>query len=115
MVGIALLHYQKAEAITDSLEVQFQPVTFPSVPAVTEMVEVALRSYFLTHASEPKLTNSDGVQETISSLKVGKTPGRNGIPNRALKHFPERAVSSSRFSTRFSVPITFLQRANTLY
>ena len=65
----------------------------PSVPAVIEMVEVALRSYFQAPASEPKLTTPDEVHEAISGLKFGKAPGPNGIPNRALKHLPQRAVS----------------------
>jgi hypothetical protein len=30
---------------------------------------------------------------TIRVLKVSKFPGPNGIPNRALKHLPQRAVS----------------------
>jgi hypothetical protein len=63
------------------------------VEAVIEMVDVALRSYFLTLASEPKLTNPDEVQEAIRGIKVGKTPGPNGILNRALKHLPQRVVS----------------------
>jgi hypothetical protein len=33
----------------------FQPVTDPSFQAVIEMVDAALRSYFLTPANEPKL------------------------------------------------------------
>jgi len=57
------------------------------------MVDVALSSYFQTPPSEPKLTNSDEVLEAIRGLKVGKAPGPNGIPNRALKHLPQRAVS----------------------
>jgi len=68
-------------------------VADPSVPAVIEMVDVALRSYFQTPASEPKLTNPDEVHEAIRGLKVGKAPGPNGISNRALKHLPQRAVS----------------------
>jgi hypothetical protein len=90
--GIALLDSEKAEALTDNLETQFQPVTDPSVPAVIEMVDVALRSYFLTPASEPKLTTPDEVREAIRGLKVSKAPGPNGIPNRALKQLPQRAV-----------------------
>ena len=43
--------------------------------------------------SEPKLTNPEEVQEAIRGLKVSKAPGPNGIPNRALKHLPQRAVS----------------------
>ena len=57
------------------------------------MVDVALRSYFLTPASEPKLTNPDEVQEAIRGLNVSKAPGPNGILNRAFKHLPQRAVS----------------------
>ena len=47
----------------------------------------------MTTASEPKLTNPEEVQEVISGLKVNKTPGPNGIPNRASKHLQQRAVS----------------------
>jgi len=64
-------------------------VTDPSVPAVIETVGVALRSYFLSPASEPQLTNPDEVHEAIRGLKVSKAPGPNGIPNRALKHLPK--------------------------
>jgi hypothetical protein len=34
--GLALSECEKAEALADSLETQFQPVNNPSVPAVTE-------------------------------------------------------------------------------
>ena len=44
---------EKAEALADNLETQFQPMTDPSAPAVIEMVDVALRSYLLSPASEP--------------------------------------------------------------
>jgi hypothetical protein len=67
-------------------------VTDPSVPAVIEMVDMALRSYFLTLASEPKLTIPDEDHEAIRGLKVRKAPGPNGIPNRVLKHLPQRAI-----------------------
>jgi hypothetical protein len=36
-----------------------------SAPAVIQMVDVALRYYLLTRASEPKLTIPEEVQETI--------------------------------------------------
>ena len=49
---------------------------------------MALRTYFLTPANEPKLTNPDEVHETIWGLKVCKAPGPYGTPNRALKHLP---------------------------
>jgi hypothetical protein len=68
-------------------------VTDHSVPADIEMVDVALRYYFLTPARENNLTNPDEVQEAIMGLTVSKAPGSNGIPNRALKHLPQRAVS----------------------
>jgi len=41
---------------------------------------VALRSYLMTRASEPKLTNTEEIQEAIRGLRVGKAPGPNGIP-----------------------------------
>jgi hypothetical protein len=53
------------------------------------MVDLALRSYFLTPASE---TNPDEVQEAIRGLKVGKAPGLNGITSRALKHLLESGI-----------------------
>ena len=52
--GIALSDSKKAEALADNLEAQFQTVTDTSVPAVIEMVDVVLRSYIMTPASEPK-------------------------------------------------------------
>jgi hypothetical protein len=57
------------------------------------MVGVKLRSYFMNPVSEPKLTNPKEVQEAIRGLKVSKAPDPNGIPNRALKHLSQRAVS----------------------
>ena len=58
-----------------------------------EMVDVELWSYLMATVSEPKLTNPEEVHEDIRGLKVSKAPGPNGIPNRALKHLPQRAVS----------------------
>jgi len=57
------------------------------------MVDVALRSYFLTTASEPKLTNPDKVEEVIRGFKASKALVPNGIPNRVLNRLPQRAVS----------------------
>jgi len=91
--GVALSDSEKAEALADNLEAQFQPVTDPSVPAVIEMVDVALMSHLMSPANEPRLPNPDEVQEAIRGLKVSKARGPNGIPNRALKHLPQRAVS----------------------
>jgi hypothetical protein len=59
MRGIALSNSKKAEALADNLETQFQPLKDPSVPAGIEIVDVALRSYFITPSSESKLTNPE--------------------------------------------------------
>ena len=91
--GITLSDSEKAEALADNLETRFQPVAYRSVPAVIETVDVALRSYLLSPASEPRLTTRDEVHEAIRDLKVNKARGLNGIPNRALKHLPKRVVS----------------------
>jgi hypothetical protein len=105
---------EKAEALTDNLESQFQPVTDPSVPAV-EMVDVALRSYFLTPASQHKLNTPDEVQEAVRGLNVSKYPGPNGIPKGPWSIYPSELYPSwPRFSMRFSSPITSLQCGRTL-
>ena len=44
--GIALSDSEKAETLADNLEAQFQPMNDSSFPAVTEIVNVALWSYF---------------------------------------------------------------------
>ena len=56
-------------------------------------MDVALRSYVLSPVSEPQMTTPDEVHEAIKGIKLSKFPGPNGIPNRALKHLPKRAVS----------------------
>jgi len=68
-------------------------VTDPSVPAIIEIVDVAMKSYFLTPSSETKLTNPEEVQEAMRVLKFSNVPDPNGIPNRALNHLPQPAVS----------------------
>jgi hypothetical protein len=75
------------------LETQIQPVIDPSVSSVIETVEVGLRSHFLAPASENKLTNTEEVREAIRGLRFAKAPVPNGLPNRVLKHLPQRAVS----------------------
>ena len=110
--GIVLSDAEKAVGLADKLEAQFQPMTDPSVPAVIETVDMALRSYFLSPSSEPHLTNPDEVHEAIRGLKVSKTPGPTGIPNRALKYFPKRAIYL--LVRMFSAPITFPKRGSTL-
>jgi hypothetical protein len=68
-------------------------VTDPSIAAVIERGDLALRSHFMTPASETKLNNTEVFQEVIGVLKVRKAPGQNGIRKTALKHLPQRAVS----------------------
>jgi hypothetical protein len=91
--GITALRLRETEALADKLETPFQLMTDPSVPAGIKAVDVALRSYFLTPTSEPRKTNPDYVQKAIRGLRVSLAPGPNGIPNRVLKHLPQRAVS----------------------
>jgi hypothetical protein len=92
--GIGVSDSDKDEALANTLENQFHPLAEPSVPAVIEIYDVALKTYFLTPASEHILTNSDEVHEAIRCLKVGKAPGPNGITNRTLKHLPSWSRSS---------------------
>jgi hypothetical protein len=55
--GLALSDSENVEALADSLEAQFQPVSDPSDPTVTETVSEAMRAYEYSSASEPKLTS----------------------------------------------------------
>jgi hypothetical protein len=113
--GNALSDSEKAEAIAARLEAQFQPVADPSDPAVIETVDVALRAYSYEPASEPMLTDPAEVQHAIRGLKISKAPGPDGIPNRALKHLPQRMILLlEAFSTRSSERSIFLQYGSLL-
>jgi len=57
------------------------------------MIDVELRSYLITPASEPKLTNPDVLQESIRCIKVSRALGTKRIPKRATKIFSQRTVS----------------------
>jgi hypothetical protein len=59
------------------------------------MVDVALRAYSYEPTGEPMLTDPAEVQDVIRRLKISKAPGPDGIPNRALKHFPQRVCPST--------------------
>jgi len=74
------------------LESLFQLINDPSVSAPIEVVN-EIRTYSLAPASESKLTNPTEVQHNIWGFKVGKTPGPNGVPNRALKRLPLSTIS----------------------
>jgi hypothetical protein len=88
------LNSEKAETLADSLETQFQPANEPLEPVVSEKVREAMKAYYFTLASEPKLTNSVEARDAIRGLKVGNAPKPNGI-------FPSgRHPSLSRYSTR---------------
>ena len=60
-----------------------------------ERVGETMESFALATASEPLLTNPTGVSKAIAEFKLGKTPGPNGVPNRALRNLPRK---SSKFS-----------------
>jgi hypothetical protein len=68
-------------------------VNDPSSPAVIEVVNEAMRAYEYAPEREPKLTSPSEVLEAIKGLKVGMAPGPNGVPNRALRHLPKKAIT----------------------
>jgi hypothetical protein len=109
--GTALLDSEKAEALADSLEAQFQPLADPSDPVVIKTGDVTLRAYSYETASEPMLTDSAEVQDAIRGLKISKAPGPDGIPNRALKYLPQRmiillvAFFNAIFRTQYFPPV----------
>jgi hypothetical protein len=92
-IEIALSDHEKAEDLADSLDSPFQPVDDLSHLAVIEKVAEALLAYYYAPAIVPNLTNPMEVQDAIRDLKDGKAPGPNGLPNRALKHLPQRTIS----------------------
>ena len=47
----------------------------------------------MTPASEHKLTKPEGLQEVIRGLTISKALNPKCIPNRVLKHIPQRALS----------------------
>jgi hypothetical protein len=89
--GLAVSDSEKAEALADCFDAQFQPVNDPSDPAVIEKENEAMRAFEYAHASEPKLTSPSEVQQAIRGLKGGKAPGPYGIPNRV--ETSERAIT----------------------
>jgi hypothetical protein len=91
--GLAVSDSEKAEALADSLETQFQPVDDTSDPAFTERVDVEMRAYEYAPSSEPTFTTPSEVIKAIKGLKVGNAPGPNGIPNWVLRHLPKRAIT----------------------
>jgi hypothetical protein len=64
-VRTALSDSEKAEALADSLEAQFQPVNDPLSPAVIEVFNEAMRAYEYAPAIEQKLTSPSEVLEAI--------------------------------------------------
>jgi hypothetical protein len=66
--GVAPSDSEKAEALADSLEAQFQPLNDPSEPAVTEMVNEAMHAYEYAQASEPKLTSHSEFLQAVNDL-----------------------------------------------
>jgi len=91
--GLTLSDSEKAEALADSLEAQFQPVNSLSEGAVIEVVNEAMQAYSFAPTSEPKLSNPMEVQDAIQGLKVSRAPGPNSVLNRALKPHPLSVVS----------------------
>jgi hypothetical protein len=84
--GLALSDSEKAEALADSLD-------DPSDPEFTEGVDVTMPACEYAPASESTLTTPSEVIKAIKGLKVGKSSGPNGIPNRVLRHLPKRAIT----------------------
>jgi hypothetical protein len=113
--AIALSDPEKSEALADTLKTQFQSVDELSLPAVIELVDVALRSYFQTPANEPTLTNPNEVHEAIRSFRFDGAPGPNGIRTEPWSILPRQwHLSWSRSSTQFSSPTTLLSCGSTL-
>ena len=92
--GLACSDSEKAEALADNLESQFQPVPVPPLQMDNvERVREAMQSFAFAPASRPLLTSPTEVCKAIAELKVSKAPGPNGVPNRALRNLPRKAIT----------------------
>jgi hypothetical protein len=91
--GLVLSDSQKAEALADSLEAEFQSVEDPSDPSVIEMVSEALGAYECALASEPTSTRPTKIVQALKGLKFGKAPVPNDMLNRVVRHLPKRKIS----------------------
>jgi hypothetical protein len=91
--GVALSGSEKAEALADSHEAQFQPVENSSDPAFTDLVDAEMRAYEYAAASEPTLITTSEVIKAIKGLKIGKASGPYGVPNMVLRYLPKREIS----------------------
>ena len=87
--------FEKAKALAGRLEIQFQPMTVPLFPTVIEMVDVALKSYFLTPAHEPKLTKRDEVQEAIRVFRSSRLGAQTLSRIGSWSIFPSEQYQSS--------------------
>ena len=74
--------------------------------SVIEKFDVALMSYFLTPANEPKLTNPVEVHDTINGSLDQQGYGPEWYPNCVLKTLPQRGVSvlTQIFNAVFRIP-----------
>jgi hypothetical protein len=91
--GTALSDSEKEEALADRLDSQVQTVNDPSDTAVIVKVTDPMQACIFAPASEPSLSKPMEVPDAIRGFKFGKAPGSNGLPNRVLKHIPQRAIS----------------------
>ena len=65
----------------------------PAQAAAFETVREFMQSFALAPTSEPQLTTLLEVSNAVQELKVGKAPGPNGVPNTALRHLRDRALT----------------------
>ena len=91
--GLAHSDLKKDEAVASNLDSQFQPAPVTAQAAVVETVWEFMQSFALSLTSEPQLTTLAEGSKAVRELKVGKAPGPNGVPNTALRHLPDRALT----------------------
>jgi hypothetical protein len=70
--GLALSDSEKAEALTDSLGTQIKPVNNPTVPAVIEVFNEAMRAFSYAPASEPKQTTQRKLEPPFGVSKSAR-------------------------------------------
>jgi hypothetical protein len=90
--GLKFHPSEKANAIADSLEIQFTPHD-PCDNNHERRVEARVQALLETvDTSPPQKIRSCDLRRLINSLKLRKACGIDGIPNECLRHLPRRPL-----------------------
>lgn len=83
----------KAEAFANALQNTFKPnPTAGNHHEFHQTLEKRLKNHYPTKDQEIRITTIEEIAEVVKKLKNRKAPGKDGIPNLALKHLPTEGL-----------------------